>query len=96
VTHQPTSKSGQSVQALNVNSLPLDNMVRVATVVQQVMKQFKGDVSEEAKIVAIAKKKNSLKSNEAKCPLEQMSLKVIAGQMYIAFLVTELNIKLLL
>lgn len=68
MTHQPTSKSGQSAQALNVNSLPLDNMFRVATLVQHIMTQFSGDVSEEVKIVAITK--NYLKSNEAKYPLE--------------------------
>jgi hypothetical protein len=68
VTHQPTSKSGQSAQAPNVNSLPLDNMFRVTTAVQHIMTQFNGDVSEEAKIVTLTK--NYLKSNEAKCPVE--------------------------
>jgi hypothetical protein len=46
--------SGQSVRGPNVNSLPLDNMIRVATVVQQIMTEFSGAVS-EAKIVAITK-----------------------------------------
>jgi hypothetical protein len=47
--------AGQSVQAPNVNSQPLDNMLRVVTVVQQIMTEFNGGVSEEDKIVAITK-----------------------------------------
>jgi hypothetical protein len=48
--------SGQSVQAPNVNSLPLDKMLRaVVTVVQHFMTEFNGAVLEEAKIVAITK-----------------------------------------
>jgi hypothetical protein len=45
----------QSVQAPNVNSLPLDNVFRAATAVQQIMTEFKAAVSEEAKTVAITK-----------------------------------------
>jgi hypothetical protein len=37
---------GQWVRAQNVNSQPLDNMLRVVTVVQQIMKEFNGAVSE--------------------------------------------------
>jgi hypothetical protein len=51
----PQQKSGQSVEARNVNSEPLDNMLRVVTVVQQIMTELNGAVSEEAKIVAITK-----------------------------------------
>jgi hypothetical protein len=45
----------QSVPAPIVNSLPLDNMVRVVTVVQQFMTEYNGAVSKEAKIQAISK-----------------------------------------
>jgi hypothetical protein len=48
-------KAGQSVRARTVNSQPLDNMWRVVTVVQQIMTEFNGAVSEEDKIVAITK-----------------------------------------
>jgi hypothetical protein len=47
--------TGQSVPAPNVNSLPLDNMLRVVTVVQQIITEFNGTVSEEQKLVAITK-----------------------------------------
>jgi hypothetical protein len=47
--------TGQSVPAPNVNSLPLDNMLRVVTVVQQIMTGCNGAVSEEDKIVDITK-----------------------------------------
>jgi hypothetical protein len=36
-------------------SLPPDNMLRVVTVVHQIMTEFNGAVSEEANIVAITK-----------------------------------------
>jgi hypothetical protein len=49
---QPT---GQSVQAPLVNSQPLDNMVRVVIVVQQIMTEVSGALSEDEKIVAITK-----------------------------------------
>jgi hypothetical protein len=39
--------SGQSVRAQNVNNQPLDNMLRVVTVVQQIITEFNGAVSEE-------------------------------------------------
>jgi hypothetical protein len=45
----------QSVQASDVNSLPLDNMFSVVTVVQQNTTEFNNTVSEEAKIVVITK-----------------------------------------
>jgi hypothetical protein len=48
-------KGGQSIQAPTVSSQPLDNMLRVATVVQQIMTEFSGAMSEEDKIVAITK-----------------------------------------
>jgi hypothetical protein len=44
----------QSVQAPNVNSDPLD-MFRAFTVVEQIMVELKGAISEEAKFVALAK-----------------------------------------
>jgi hypothetical protein len=47
--------AGQSVQAPSENSASLDNMFRVATVVQQIMTGLNGAVSEEDKIVAITK-----------------------------------------
>jgi hypothetical protein len=48
-------ETGQSVQAPNVNSQPLDSMLRVVTVVQQIMTEFNGAVSERDKIMAITK-----------------------------------------
>jgi hypothetical protein len=48
-------KPGQSVRPPTVSSQPLDNMLRVVTVVQQIMTEFDGAVSEEDKIVAITK-----------------------------------------
>jgi hypothetical protein len=46
---------GQSVQAPHVSSKPLDNMLKVVTVVQQIMTEVSGALSEEDKIVAITK-----------------------------------------
>jgi hypothetical protein len=46
---------GQSVQAPLVNSQPIDNMLKVVTVVQQVMKEVSGALSQEEQIVAITK-----------------------------------------
>jgi hypothetical protein len=54
VQHQQ-QESGQSAQALNVNSASLNNMFRVATAVQQIMAELSGAVSEEDKIAAIAR-----------------------------------------
>jgi hypothetical protein len=48
-------KPGQSVRYPTVSSHPLDNMLRVVPVVQQIMTEFNGAVSEEDKIVAITK-----------------------------------------
>jgi hypothetical protein len=48
-------RASHSVPSPDVNSLPLDNMFRVASVVQQIMREFNGSVSKEAKIVAITK-----------------------------------------
>jgi hypothetical protein len=49
-------KTAQSVRAPNVNSLPLDKMLKVVvTVVQQTMAEFNGAVLEEAKILVITK-----------------------------------------
>jgi hypothetical protein len=47
--------AGQSVRGRTVNRKPLDNMLRVVTVVQQIMTEFNGAVSEEDKIVVITK-----------------------------------------
>jgi hypothetical protein len=48
-------KSDQSVRAPIVNSQPLDNMLRVVTVVQQIMTEWNCALSEDGKIVAITK-----------------------------------------
>jgi hypothetical protein len=47
--------ASQSVPATDVNSPPLDNMLRVVTVVQQIITEFNGAVSEDDKTVAITK-----------------------------------------
>jgi hypothetical protein len=47
--------TGQSVQASLVNSEHLDNMLRVIIVVQQMMTEVSGAMSEEENIVAITK-----------------------------------------
>jgi hypothetical protein len=52
---QSQQPKGQSFRAQNVNSEVLDNMLRVVTVVQQIMTEFNGAVSEEDKIVVITK-----------------------------------------
>jgi hypothetical protein len=46
---------GQSVPAPNVDSVPIDNMVRAFTVVQQIMAEFNNAVSMEAKVQAITR-----------------------------------------
>jgi hypothetical protein len=48
-------KPGQSVQAPPVNSSSLDDMFKVAIIVQQIMTELNGAVSEENEIVAITK-----------------------------------------
>jgi hypothetical protein len=48
-------EAGQSVRAIIVTSQPLDNMLREVTVVQQIMTEFNGAVSEEDRIEAITK-----------------------------------------
>jgi hypothetical protein len=59
---QEQQATGQSVGAPNVNSLPLDNnMLRIVTIVHQLMTEFNGAVSEEGKIVAITKIVSHLK-----------------------------------
>jgi hypothetical protein len=51
--HQTT---GQSVRVPNVNSLPLDKMLKIViAIVQQIMTEFHGAVLEKAKIVPITK-----------------------------------------
>jgi hypothetical protein len=54
-TSSKWQKAGQSAPAQIVNSLPLDNMVRVVTVVQQFMTECNDAVCKEAKIQAISK-----------------------------------------
>jgi hypothetical protein len=61
-------KTGQPVQAPNINSQAPENILKVAAVVHQIMTESNGAVSEEDKIVAITKK--CLNTHEAKCPLE--------------------------
>jgi hypothetical protein len=53
--HHHQQETSQSDRAPSVNSLPLGNTLRVATVVQQIMTEFNGAVPEEAKTVAIRK-----------------------------------------
>jgi hypothetical protein len=48
-------ETGQSVQAPHVSSHPADNMLKVVTVVQQIMREISGALSEEKKRVAITK-----------------------------------------
>jgi hypothetical protein len=67
-TEHQQQNAGQPVQASNVSSVALDNKFRIATVVQQIMTEFSGAVSEEEKIVAITK--IYFQSNESKWPLE--------------------------
>jgi hypothetical protein len=53
---QEQQKAGQSVRAPSVNSLFLDEMLKVVvTVVQQIMTESYGAVLEETKILAITK-----------------------------------------
>jgi hypothetical protein len=54
-TSSKWQKADQSAPAQIVNSSPLDNMVRVVTVVQQFMTEYNGAASKEAKIQAISK-----------------------------------------
>jgi hypothetical protein len=61
--------SGQSVQASSVTTSSLDDMFKVAVIVQQIMTELNGAVSEENKIVAITKIRR-FKLNESKWPLE--------------------------
>jgi hypothetical protein len=56
-------QTGQSVQADNVNSASLNNMFRVASVVQQIMTGLNEAVSEEKKIVAITKIVLTIRNN---------------------------------
>jgi hypothetical protein len=48
-------ETDQSVRAAIVNSEPLDSMVRVVILVQQIMTDFNGAVSDKDKIVVITK-----------------------------------------
>jgi hypothetical protein len=54
VQHQQ-QESGQSAQALNVNSASLNNKFRVVTAVQQIMTDVNEAVSEHDKTVAITR-----------------------------------------
>jgi hypothetical protein len=46
-------QTGQSVPAPSVCNMPEDNMIRVVTVVRQIMRELKHAASEKAKIMAI-------------------------------------------
>jgi hypothetical protein len=46
-------KTGQSVQASHVSIQPFDNMLKVVTIVQQIMTEVSGAQSQEEQIVAI-------------------------------------------
>jgi hypothetical protein len=53
---QPSAEqqqTGQSIPAPSVSNEPDDNMVRVVTVVRQIMRELKGSASEKAKIMVI-------------------------------------------
>jgi hypothetical protein len=50
-----TQVSGHSVQSSSATTSSLDDMFKVAAIVQQIMTEFNGAVSEESKIVAITK-----------------------------------------
>jgi hypothetical protein len=54
-TSSKWQQAGQSAPAHILNSSPLDNMVRVVTVVQQFITEYNGAVSKEAKIQALSK-----------------------------------------
>jgi hypothetical protein len=60
--------AGQSVPVTDVKSQPLDNMLRVVTVVQQIMAEFNGAVSKEDK--NSDQYQNYNKTLETKWPLE--------------------------
>jgi hypothetical protein len=47
--------SGQSVRAPSVNNQPIVDMLTVVTIVQQIMTEFRGAVSEQDKLLAITK-----------------------------------------
>jgi hypothetical protein len=63
--HREQQATGQSVEAPNVNSLTLDNLLRIVTVVEQLMTEFNGAVSEGGGENS-GHYKNCLKSHEAK------------------------------
>jgi hypothetical protein len=49
-------KTGQTAWAPNVNNLPLDKTLKLLVIlVEQIMTESNGDVSDEAKILAITK-----------------------------------------
>jgi hypothetical protein len=48
-------ETGQSVQAPNVSSHPSDNMLKVVTVVHQIMREVSGALSQQEQIMAISK-----------------------------------------
>jgi hypothetical protein len=50
-----TQKTCQSVQAPSVSNFSLDDMFKVANVVQQIMTQLNGALTEEDKIMVITK-----------------------------------------
>jgi hypothetical protein len=64
---QDQQTTGQSVQAPNVTSVPLDNMLRVVTVVQQITTEFNGAVTGGQNSGHYY---NCLKSYREKWPLE--------------------------
>jgi hypothetical protein len=55
VNQQRVQTLGQSVSAPNVDSFPVNNMIRALTVVQQILTEFNNAVTMEAKIQAITK-----------------------------------------
>jgi hypothetical protein len=55
VQHHQQQNTSQSVWALNVNNFSVNDMFKLVTVVQKIMTELNGAVSEEDKIAAITK-----------------------------------------
>jgi hypothetical protein len=54
-TPRPQQETGKPIQAPSVSGLPLDNMVRVVSAVQQIMTELSGAVLKESKILTITR-----------------------------------------
>jgi hypothetical protein len=65
-TPSKEEETGQSVQAPKFNTLHLDNVFRVVSVLQQIMIELNGAVSKEAKVLAITKTVFNLRKDNDK------------------------------